>query len=110
MSVEDLSGRHTVSGGLRPARKDNTPEEPGAIITSRLIEDRKRARTIEHRMDHQPPFATCEGCQARARQKKHHKGAYEASEKDRSMIITMDQVNTFKTSIVLQGMAALGTG
>ena len=44
-------------------------------------------------MDHQPPCATCEGCQARARQKKHHKGAYEASENDRSMIITMDQVN-----------------
>ena len=58
-----------------------------------LIDDRKRARTIEHLMDHQPPCATCEGCQARARQKKHHKGAYEKSDKDRTMIITMDQVN-----------------
>ena len=76
-----------------PARKDRTPEKPGTIITTRLIEDRKRARAIEHLMDHQPPYATCEGCQARARQKKHHKGSYDASEKDRSMIITMYQVN-----------------
>lgn len=76
-----------------PARKDRTPEEPDTVITSRLVEDRKRARTIEHLMDHQPPCATCEGCQARARQKKHYKGSYDASEKDRSMIVTMDQVN-----------------
>ena len=67
-------------------------DDTDVTITTRLVKDRQRARTIEHLMTHQPPCATCEGCQARARQKKHYKGTFEASPKNRSMIITMDQV------------------
>ena len=74
-----------------PAKKGFADEE-GVVITVRLIEDRKRAKSIEHLMCHQPPCATCE-CQAKARDKKHHKGAFEASPKDRSMVITMDQLS-----------------
>ena len=75
-----------------PSRKKHTPEDTDVTITTRLVKDRMRARSIEHLMTHQPPCATCEGCQARARQSKHHKGAFDASPKDRSMIITLDQV------------------
>ena len=43
-------------------------------------------------MTHTPPCATCEGCQARVRQTKHFMGSFEASLKDHSVIITIDQV------------------
>ena len=69
------------------------PDDDGTVITNRLIEDRVRARSLDHLMCHSPPCATCEGCQARARAKKHHKGSVEASPKDRTMIITMDQLS-----------------
>ena len=69
------------------------PDDDGTVITNRLIEDRVRARSLEHLMCHSPPCATCEGCQARARAKKHHKGSVEASPKDRSMIVIMDQLS-----------------
>ena len=75
-----------------PAVLGPQPDDDGTIITKRLIDDRARARSIEHLLCHNPPCATCEGCQARSRQKKHHTGAYEASPKDRRMIITMDQL------------------
>ena len=75
---------------LVPRKKQS--DDDGTVIATRLVDDRKRARTIEHLMTHSPPCATCEGCQARARQKKHYKGAFAKSSKDRSMIITMDQL------------------
>ena len=69
------------------------PDDDGTVITNRLVEDRVRARSLDHLMCHSPPCATCEGCQARARARKHFKGAVEASPKDRTMIITMDQLS-----------------
>ena len=78
-----------------PAKKD-PPDDEDVVITKRLVDDRRKPRTIEHQMTHSPPCSTCEGCQARARQKKHHRGSFEKSDKDRTHIPTMDQVNIMR--------------
>ena len=80
----DASGSKSVKQPMctpmcAPAALGPQPDEDGTVITKRLIDDRTRARSIDHLLCHNPPCATCEGCQARSRQKKHHKGAYEAS-------------------------------
>ena len=76
-----------------PSKKDEPPDQEGAVITACFIEDRKRARSIEHLMNHSPPCATCEGCQAKAREKKHLKGSFDASPVDHSRVLTMEQVS-----------------
>ena len=87
------SGQHHLPTPVcAPVALGPQPDEDGTVITKRLITDRTRARSIDHLLCHNRPCATCEGCQARSRQKKHHKGAFEASPKDRTMIIAMDQL------------------
>ena len=70
----------TVPHRALPARKPQ-PDEDDTVISKRFVDDRQRARTLEHLMTHSPPCATCEGCQARSRQKKHYKGALESIDK-----------------------------
>ena len=48
-------------------------KEEGVEISTRLLKDRLRARSLRHLMTHQPPCKTCEGCMAKARQKRDAK-------------------------------------
>ena len=67
-------------------------EEDDVTISRSLMRDRKRARTIKHCMTHSPPCRTCEGCLAKARQKKHCKGTFDRGSTENAKTITMDQV------------------
>ena len=76
------SGNHQLPCPVgAPVARAPSQDEDGTVIAKRPINDRTRARSIEHLLCHNPPCATCEGCQARSRQKKHHNGAFEASPK-----------------------------
>ena len=57
------------------------------------ITQRQKARSKMHLMSHNEFVEDCVGCQAKARNKKHFKGAFDRSDERHEHTVTMDQVS-----------------
>ena len=70
---------------------DSLPSVPTALDA--LIKERMMAESVEHLMTHTPACPrTCEGCMAKARNKKHYKDAFKKTKDEKRGTITMDQL------------------
>ncbi len=74
---------------LSDAALPDTVEE----IIAKLRSEQNRAKSLEHLLDHTPFCASCEGCLAKSRAKKHFTGAFTGGDTDHTNTVSMDQLS-----------------
>ena len=73
---------------LLPLNGENVPDPPVPDINW----EKKRMNSRAHLLNHTPYIKECPGCQAKSRDKKHRKGAYQVADDKYKNAITLDQV------------------